>query len=169
MSSGALLGRFQPIHKGHLWVLRKLLSECDEAIVVIGSAQASHEPDNPFSAGERYEMVRACLSKEEMARVAIVPLEDLNRYPLWAAHVRSRCPSFQRVYTRNPLTAALFRDAGYEVVEHEHHRKELYSGTEVRRRMIAAEPWKELVPPGAVQVIERIRGEERVRRLAIRS
>ncbi|MEW5936298.1 MAG: adenylyltransferase/cytidyltransferase family protein, partial [Candidatus Thermoplasmatota archaeon] len=69
MSSGALLGRFQPIHKGHLWVLRKLLAECDEAIVVIGSAQASHEPDNPFSAGERYEMVRACLSKEEMARV----------------------------------------------------------------------------------------------------
>ncbi len=53
-----VLGRFQPVHKGHMEVLLKCVGECGHLIVGIGSAQSSHLPDNPFTAGERYLMLQ---------------------------------------------------------------------------------------------------------------
>lgn len=165
MSVGLLLGRFQPVHNGHIFVLRLILKECDRTVVVIGSAQASHDAQNPFTAGERYEMLRASLTKAELLRTSIIPVEDINRYPLWVSHVESRCPGFDVVYTRNDLTASLFRDAGYRVVEHGLYRREGCSGTEIRRRMAEGEPWQRLVPQTVAKFIMSIKGEERVRGL----
>ncbi|MBI5001268.1 MAG: nicotinamide-nucleotide adenylyltransferase [Euryarchaeota archaeon] len=166
MSAGLLLGRFQPLHDGHIFVLRQILKECGRAIVVIGSAQASHDADNPFSAGERVEMLRASLTKSELLRTTIIPIEDINRYPLWVAHLESRCPKFDRVYSRNPLTISLFKGANYKVIEHDLYERGNCSGTEIRKRMAQGNPWKDCVPAGARKVIEAIHGEERVRALA---
>ena len=52
------VGRFQPFHNGHIHAIGEILEESDELIIVVGSAQMSHEPDNPFTAGERLEMIR---------------------------------------------------------------------------------------------------------------
>jgi nicotinamide-nucleotide adenylyltransferase len=166
MSAGLLLGRFQPLHNGHLFVLRQILKECDCAIVVIGSAQASHDAENPFSAGERVEILRASLTKSELARTTIIPIEDINRYPLWVAHLESRCPKFDTIYSRNPLTISLFKEAGYKIVEHELYERASCSGTEIRKRMAQGKPWKDCVPAGARKVIDAIHGVERVRALA---
>ncbi|HDH28034.1 MAG TPA: nicotinamide-nucleotide adenylyltransferase, partial [Euryarchaeota archaeon] len=48
-----LIGRFQPFHKGHLAVIKKILSEADELIIVVGSSQHRGAVENPFSADER--------------------------------------------------------------------------------------------------------------------
>ena len=45
------VGRFQPFHYGHLHAVRTILEEAEELVIVVGSAQMSHEPDNPFTAG----------------------------------------------------------------------------------------------------------------------
>ena len=147
-------------------MLRQILKERDRAIVVIGSAQASHDAENPFSAGERVEMLRASLTKSELLRTTIIPIEDINRYPLWVAHLESRCPKFDTIYSRNPLTISLFKDAGYQVVEHGLYERASCSGTEIRKRMAESKPWKDCVPAGARKVIEAVRGEERVKALA---
>ncbi|MCQ4350098.1 MAG: adenylyltransferase/cytidyltransferase family protein, partial [Sulfolobales archaeon] len=54
-------GRFQPIHLGHIEVIKWTLEKFDEIIIVIGSSQESHTIMNPFSAGERIEMIRKAL------------------------------------------------------------------------------------------------------------
>ena len=54
---GLYIGRFQPYHLGHQAVLESISEEMDEIVVVIGSAQESHTIDNPFTAGERMEMI----------------------------------------------------------------------------------------------------------------
>ena len=59
MTRALFVGRFQPFHYGHLHAIEKILEECDELVLVVGSAQMSHEHDNPFTAGERIEMIRA--------------------------------------------------------------------------------------------------------------
>ena len=46
---GILIGRMQPIHKGHIQVIKKILEEVDEIIIGIGSAQLSHELKDPFN------------------------------------------------------------------------------------------------------------------------
>ena len=36
---GLMLGRFQPFHNGHLALTKQILTECDELVIIIGSAQ----------------------------------------------------------------------------------------------------------------------------------
>ena len=48
---GLFIGRFQPFHKGHESIVRKMLEECEKVIIAIGSAQESGTVANPF----RYE------------------------------------------------------------------------------------------------------------------
>ena len=57
------VGRFQPFHYGHLRALAIILQEVEELIIVVGSAQMSHETDNPFTAGERLEMIKGALDE----------------------------------------------------------------------------------------------------------
>ena len=40
------IGRFQPFHRGHLAMVRRILETNDEIIVGIGSAQYSHTGEN---------------------------------------------------------------------------------------------------------------------------
>ena len=62
MIRALFVGRFQPFHYGHQYAIEKILQECDELVLVVGSAQMSHQHDNPFTAGERIEMIRAALN-----------------------------------------------------------------------------------------------------------
>ena len=151
------------MHNGHMEVLRKCAEESEHLVVGIGSAQTSHDPDNPFTAGERYIMISRSLREAGITDFSIVPVEDLNRYSVWVAHVVSMVPPFGRVYTNNPMTRRLFEEAGYEVRRSPLYNREVYSGTEVRRRMVAGEDWRSLVPGPVADIIDGIDGVGRVR------
>jgi len=43
---------------------------------------------------------------------------------------------------------------------------DIYSATEIRRRMLAGENWKDLIPQSTVKIIEEIKGLERLKELA---
>jgi nicotinamide-nucleotide adenylyltransferase len=58
---GLYVGRFQPFHLGHLEAIENVLKEAEELVIVIGSAQYSHNINNPFTAGERLVMIRRAL------------------------------------------------------------------------------------------------------------
>ncbi|HWH09434.1 MAG TPA: nicotinamide-nucleotide adenylyltransferase, partial [Candidatus Thermoplasmatota archaeon] len=115
MDRGLFLGRFQPFHLGHLEATRRLAGRHDELVLAIGSANVSHTPTNPFTGGERVEMARAALAEAGIGNVVVLPVPDLGRNALWAAHVASLVPRFRVVHTNNPLPARLFAEAGYEV------------------------------------------------------
>jgi nicotinamide-nucleotide adenylyltransferase len=161
-----LIGRFQPFHLGHLEVVRKITKECDELIIGIGSAQISHTLENPFTAGERHLMISRALRQEGIADYFLVPIVDLNQYGVWVSHVRSMVPPFQRVYTNNPLTRRLFEEAGYEVMASPLFNRAQYSGTEIRRRMVEGDDWRQFVPRAVAEVIDSIDGVRRMRDLA---
>ena len=55
---GVFIGRFQPIHLGHLQTLRKMFNECDYVLVAFGSSFRAPDTKNPFSFEERAKMVR---------------------------------------------------------------------------------------------------------------
>ncbi len=164
--SSLVIGRFQPLHRGHMGVLLKCAEESEHLIVGIGSAQYSHHPDNPFTAGERYLMINRALRAEGVSNYSIVPVEDLNRYSVWVSHVVSMVPPFGAVYSNNPMTRRLFEEAGYEVRDSPIYDRSLYSGTEVRRRMVAGEDWRQLVPEAVAEVIADIDGEGRLKAIS---
>jgi nicotinamide-nucleotide adenylyltransferase len=163
-----LVGRFQPFHKGHLAVVEGVRSGRpeEELILGIGSAQASYTRDNPFTAGERFEMIRRVLEEAKISGVYAVPLVDVERHAVWVAHVASLLPPFDRVYTNNPLTRLLFESAGYAVEMPQLVDRGRLQGIVIRRQMVAGEDWRPSVPSSAAKYLEDIGGPERLRLLA---
>jgi nicotinamide-nucleotide adenylyltransferase len=165
MKRGFYIGRFQPYHNGHQSVLEHIAKYVDEIIIGVGSAQLSHNVDNPFTSGERVLMITRALSSLPCP-FYVIPIEDIQRNALWVAHVRSMAPPFDTCYSSNPLVVQLFREAGVDVQSPAMYERELLSGTEIRRRMLAGEPWKELVPSAVVQVLDEIAGTARLCQIA---
>jgi nicotinamide-nucleotide adenylyltransferase len=164
MTTGILIGRYQPFHKGHLEVVKELLDECDVLIIGIGSAQYSHTGENPFTAGERYSMISEALRDEKipLERYIIIPIQDIHNNSIWVQHVESIFPKFDVVYTRNPLATRLFQEANYTVRQQPLFDRHKYSGTEIRKRMIEGGDWEGLIPAGVARVVKRMGGVERL-------
>ncbi len=158
-----LIGRFQPFHLGHMEIIRKAVGEY-ELIIGIGSAQKSHTIDNPFTCGERYEMIFRSLRKEGIG-AHIIPIPDVDYNSVWASHVISLCPAFEVVLSNNPLTIELFSPLK-KVMNTELFSRKEYAGKEIRRRMIEGEEWRHLVPEEAARYIDEIDGIKRIRYLA---
>jgi nicotinamide-nucleotide adenylyltransferase len=165
LMSALIIGRFQPFHKGHLSVIKMVAQKSDSIIIGIGSAQLSHTFENPFTAGERHLMISRALRYEGIDNCYLVPIVDINQYSLWVAHVESMVPPFDTVYSNNPLTRRLFEEAGYEVDIAPMFDRHIYSGTEVRTRMLNNGDWQSLVPKGVAETIYEVKGDERLRQL----
>ncbi|MEM2117499.1 MAG: nicotinamide-nucleotide adenylyltransferase [Candidatus Bathyarchaeia archaeon] len=164
---GLYVGRFQPFHLGHLGAIRDILEEVKELVVVIGSAQYSHNLNNPFTAGERLTMIRKALeeAKIDCSRVWIVPVPDVHLHMMWVSAVEGYTPKFDVVYSNESLTKRLFMEAGYKVKPIRFHERKLYSSTEVRERMLRDESWEKLVPKSVAAFIREIDGINRLRDL----
>ncbi|HTY91891.1 MAG TPA: nicotinamide-nucleotide adenylyltransferase [Methanocella sp.] len=162
---GFYIGRFQPFHLGHRTVIEEIAKHVDELVIGIGSAQQSHTPENPFTAGERIMMISRSLEDLDLYYY-VIPISDIYRNALWVAHVRSMTPPFTDVYSNNPLVSRLFHEAGYDVQYSPMYNRHEYSGTEIRRRMLAGEDWESLVPVEVVGVIQEIKGVERLKAVA---
>jgi nicotinamide-nucleotide adenylyltransferase len=163
-----MMGRLQPIHDGHMDVIHRILNEVDEVVIGIGSAQISHTLTDPFTAGERIMMITKALSDGGIPanKYYVIPIQDIERNSLWVAQVMMLTPPFEVIYSGNPLVQRLFLEAGFKVTTPPLFNREIYSGTEVRRRMLDEEDWKSLLPSPVVNVIEEIDGINRIRHLA---
>jgi nicotinamide-nucleotide adenylyltransferase len=164
-----LMGRFQPFHKGHLYMVKRILENFDEVVIGLGSAQYSSTNSNPFTSEERKEMIERVMRKEGIEGYVIVAIEDLHDDERWVDHVKSLVPGFVAVFSHDPLTKRLFSEKGYEVEETRLFERELYSGTEVRRRMERGENWTSLVPKEVADFLREIGGEKRIREIAYKS
>jgi len=90
-SYAVFIGRFQPVHKAHLQVVRQALGEAKELIMVLGSAKSARTIKNPFTYEERVEMITSCLTPEEQLRVHFIPARDYHYNDNhWLAEVQGR-------------------------------------------------------------------------------
>ncbi len=158
------LGRFQPFHNAHLKIIKEIAKNYD-VIVVVGSANESHTLKNPFTAGERIEMIRKTLKSENIENFIIIPVWDIHRNALWASHVKAICPKFDVVFANSPLTKILFKQTGYKIIETKEIERETLSATQIRERIIKGKDWKNLVPKSVYSYIKEIDGDKRLRLL----
>lgn len=78
------IGRFQPFHRGHEYVLNHCLTNYDETIVLVGSAFKARDIENPFTYDERRQVIRNWYDEkvevipatQRTADLAIRPLQD---------------------------------------------------------------------------------------------
>ncbi|MDQ4012273.1 MAG: adenylyltransferase/cytidyltransferase family protein, partial [Thermoproteota archaeon] len=52
------------MHLGHITTIKFALKAVEQLTIVVGSADKSHEERNPFTAGERIEMIKDSLDND---------------------------------------------------------------------------------------------------------
>ncbi|NLE06353.1 MAG: nicotinamide-nucleotide adenylyltransferase [Crenarchaeota archaeon] len=162
---GLYVGRFQPFHLGHIESIKGILKEIEELIIVIGSAQYSHDVTNPFTSGERLTMIRNSIqeAKIDSARVWIIPVPDVHLHMMWVSEIEGYTPKFNLVYSNEPLTRRLFIEAGYEVKSLPYYDRHIFSSTIIRQKMLQQdESWCDLVPKNVAKFIREIDGVNRL-------
>ena len=157
------IGRFQPFHAGHLFVIQRLSTQYEELIIGIGSSQYHDTSDNPFSYEERKQMISKSLEAVGISAYRIVAIPDIHNPPRWVTHVQGIVPNFDVVIANNPFTRKLFSKKGFQVKGTAYFDRKRYSGKEIRRRIIQDEPWGELVPEVVFKIINNIDGIKRVK------
>ncbi|MEM1010507.1 MAG: adenylyltransferase/cytidyltransferase family protein, partial [Myxococcota bacterium] len=96
------IGRFQPFHLGHHYVVSKALEATEHVIVLIGSAHQPRSLRNPFSFREREQQLRTCFSFEQNQRIFVAPLMDvLYNEELWIKNVQETIYGFVRAHHKH--------------------------------------------------------------------
>ncbi|RLE81667.1 MAG: nicotinamide-nucleotide adenylyltransferase [Thermoprotei archaeon] len=157
-------GRFQPFHLGHLQAVKYILSRSQEVVIGVTAAQFNYLKDNPFTAGERIEMIRLAL-EDLWSKVYVIPIENVPNNYEWVTHVESLTPSFDAVFTNNELVKMLFRKHGYQVEPIPWVRAEEFSGKHVRKVIAEEGEWENLVPERVARYIKEVEGDKRIRDL----
>lgn len=147
----AYLGRFQPLHIGHKKVIERYQNEFEEFILVIGSADKSRSEENPLTAQEREKIIRACFPDLE-----VLHKDDHENDEKWSKELEEKVNS-DVIISQNDLVKQLVRKhTEMEIEEQELYDPEIYSGSEVRRRINSDEEWRYLVPKCAKEEIEQL-------------
>ncbi len=164
---GLLVGRFQPFHYGHLAAVKYALSKVEYLYIVVGSAQRSHERDNPFTASERIEMIKSALDGHGVGggRWMAIPIPDADSHSVWVSTVKSMVPRFNVAFTNDYLTFRLFEEEGLEVRAVPYLKRGEYSATNVRTRILERKDWEKLVPRPVAKLVKEFGGVDRVRGL----
>lgn len=166
MSLALVVGRFQPFHKGHLWVLRHVLAEGFEPLVVIGSSQAAHTFRDPFTFEERQQMLEAVMVSEGI-QGTVTGLEDLGDPPRWAQMALDRLPDFTVVFSNDELTREAFKAHGIEVRPIPHENRGRFQGTRIREQLAKDDlAWREAVPQVVSQLLDAFGGVQRLNSLS---
>ena len=111
--TAVLIGRFQPVHSGHLALLHAALAQARQVVVVVGSAFQARTPKNPFTWPERAALLRACLPEDVQARLHVLPMRDFYDEPRWAQAVQAAVHTVAAAQTAQPRIALVghFKDA----------------------------------------------------------
>ncbi|MEM0491230.1 MAG: nicotinamide-nucleotide adenylyltransferase [Acidilobaceae archaeon] len=162
-----LFGRFQPFHKGHVSIVKWALYEVgfDEIVFLIGMASENYTPRNPFTAGERIEMIRLSLKDSGMPldKAITATIMTLETSIGSVHYVLSYVPRVEAILTRNPVISKIFIDAGIKVLQPPLFNRDEWRGEIIRLKIARGdESWKNAVTPSTAKFIEDIGGVERI-------
>ena len=112
------IGRMQPLHNGHVQNINNALEIADNVLVIVGSANQPRTPKNPFTVGERTQMIKTVFPQD---RVQVEGVEDYYPDALWLKGV-------QTVAHKHIISAGieLFTDAKIAILGHDKDHTSFY-------------------------------------------
>ncbi|MDD4353382.1 MAG: adenylyltransferase/cytidyltransferase family protein [Candidatus Nanoarchaeia archaeon] len=149
MQKALIIGRFQPFHKGHEFLINQVLKQNYSIIIAIGSSQESRTAKNPFNYEERKKMIQSCFKNAK-----IMPSQDYESDEDWADDLMSKA-KFDIVYSNNEKVNEIFYKRKIQVKK----VNELpnISGTKIRKMINNNDnKYKELIPKSCLEEMEKI-------------
>ena len=158
------MGRFQPFHLGHLDLVKQILEQCDDVIITITSSQFNYLEKDPFTAGERIEMIHNSLKESgvDLSRCIVVAIENQFNIATWASYLKAALHHFDKVYSGNDYVKMLLADSAIDVVPPKFLDRAQYNATRIRSMILSGDNWQALVPNAVVKFLEKINGKKRL-------
>jgi nicotinamide-nucleotide adenylyltransferase len=162
------IGRFQPFHMGHLYVVRHILRTYDQIVVAVCTTQEDFTSRNPLTEKERIEMLEKVFRQIGLfqKQYKIVSVPDINTNSLWPNYLAKKVGSFDTVVTASPFTKLLFEYEKYDVEYHALFKRKFYSGTEIRNRILSNREWDFLVPASVFVYLQKIDLKNRLEKIS---
>ena len=160
--NGLLIGRFQPFHLGHLDGLKFALSQVEILWIGIGSSNKPLGNQNPFTAEERKEMILSSIDSSISKRSQIFFIPDFEDHKKWEDAIDSIVPKFDVIFTNDEITQTLYSKRGIKAIPVPFTKREIFSGTNIREKILNNQNWIELVPEGTKKVLQKIGAKERL-------
>ena len=160
---GVYWGRFNPPHKGHLQLIKKILNEVDSLIIVIGSSQEKNTKRNPFSGKERKIMMEAYLKESiiDLKRVKVIIIEDKPTYTSSFKELMARCGNFDVVYADK---VAVIKAIGKKFKIRKIKRIGFISATRIRDAIAKDKRWEHLTGKSVAGLIKKFKGTKRIKK-----
>jgi nicotinamide-nucleotide adenylyltransferase len=160
------IGRFQPLHHGHVYVIKQILKSNKKIKIGIGSSQLSHTLNNPFTYEERKRFLNAALEKRGISSKTyeIYDIPDIFNANKWVDHIISIVGEFDSVYTNSDWVRELFSNKGIKVQKKITIFNKKFNGTYIRNLIIKNDKkWKNLVPNEVIEIIQESNGVNRIK------
>jgi nicotinamide-nucleotide adenylyltransferase len=165
---GLFIGRFQPLHHGHIYLIKKVLEQHEKIKIGIGSSQLHHEKNNPFTGEERIQFFKAAFKEREIPKESyeIYKIPDIFNAEKWVEHVVSIVGDFEILYSNSDWVRGLFKKKGYEVAKKHLIFKNKFDGSYIRE-LVANDnkEFRNLVPNEVIQEMKKYNGLERIKEL----
>jgi nicotinamide-nucleotide adenylyltransferase len=160
-TTGVYWGRFNPPHRGHLALIKRLAKKVDFLIVAVGNSEARDTKRNPFDGDERVKMLRSYLREEKVGVKKVIAVEDGDSWASSIHNLFGKCGEFDVLFTDHKIIARLIGDR-VKVVGF--RRAGNVSSTLVRDSIARGEEWESLTGRSVVALIKKFDGVERIRR-----
>ncbi len=144
MSTALFIGRFQPLHNGHVYDIQKILKSHRQIIIAVGSSQESGTCKNPMSYDRRKEMIECVMAQFSIRAYTICPLPDFFNDEQWTGYIKKKIPHFETAYSGNPIVLSCLTSHGITA-----KKLPLLKGitaTDIRKKIVQGKPWEHLVP-----------------------
>lgn len=163
MTRALFIGRFQPFHNGHLYVVKNISKKFDEIIIGIGSSQGKKTFENSFSYNERKAMISKTLKNFKISNFKIFPIPDLYDDAKWTKYILKNLPKFDIAYSGNEWTIRCFK-------KHEIKVKKIrllrgINSTRIRKMMARNKNWQKFVPREVAKYIKTANGIENIKKI----
>jgi len=151
-TTALFLGRFQPFHLGHLWVVKQLCQKHEKVIILVGTRQKAGEK-NPFSYKERVAMIKLVMLRLGIKNYIIKGIADNMSDDAWLRNLRKIVPKNSIMYAGNNSIINLFRKNKFPVKRVDIYRA--ISGSKVRARIRNRQNWKKYVDTIVAEFLEK--------------
>lgn len=135
MTRGLVIGKFMPLHLGHVALIRFAAAQCDELIVSM-----SYKPNDPIHASIRFEWLQEFF-KNDRKIITAISLDDFDdeslpldqRTQLWANFIQKRFPTIDVLFSSEEYGEPFARNLGVKHVLFDREREKFpVSATKVR-------------------------------------
>ncbi len=149
------MGRFQPFHKGHAYLIEKALDVCDAISIGIGSSDRNND-ENPIDFKGRECIIKKFIQVEKISSrvMKIFGAPDVPDDNDWYDIIVNSVDKIDVIIGNNEWVNNIFSAKGYRIVTIPYYNRPLFEGKRIRQLIHDGKTWENRVPTQVVNLIK---------------